>query len=361
MKRNVILIADDMEINRTVLSLMFEEQYEVVPAENGQVCIEYLETNAKQVACLLLDLMMPIKNGFDVMEYMKEKGMMGEIPIILITGDDSKETEEIAYDYGASDVIYKPYVERVVMRRVKNVVDLYMHKNKMDELVREKTVQLEEQAKKMRENMEMVFDATGKIIEYRTNESKEHTKRIKMFTRILLWNAKELYPELELTDEKIDSIVRATALHDIGKLGVPDSVLLKREPLTKAEEKIMQSHTTIGCEILGAFNEISDQEFYKYSYEICRYHHERWDGGGYPDKISGDKIPFCAQIVALVDAYESLVSAHAYHTPFTHKAAVETILNGELGEFSPKALECFKLAYPEFEKLVDFSDNVSFL
>lgn len=360
-ERNTILIAEDVEINRSILKEMFEEQYEVAEAENGQVAIDYLDSNGNEVACILLDLVMPVKTGFDVMEYMKEAEMMDSIPIILITGDDSKETEEIAYNYGASDIIYKPYIERVVMRRVKNVVDLYTHKNHMEALVQEKTLQVQKQSKELKETIEMILEALGRVVGYKVNESKEHTRRIRKFTRIMLKYAAENHPEYELDDEKIDMILRATALHDIGKLGIPDEVLLKYGKLSPADERLMQSHTTIGCEILESFSQISDQKFYGYCYDICRHHHERWDGGGYPDKLAGDEISFVVQIVSLVDAYEELITENAYHTPYTHQTAVQAIMDGEEGVFSPMALECFSLANEEFQKLVEFSDNISLL
>lgn len=360
-ERTTILIAEDVEINRSILKEMFEEQYEVAEAENGQVAIDYLQDNRDKVACLLLDLVMPVKTGFDVMEYMKEEGMMASIPIILITGDDSKETEEIAYNYGASDIIYKPYIERVVMRRVKNVVDLYTHKNHMEALVKEKTLEVQEQSRQLRETNEMILDALGRVVGYRTNESKEHTRRIRKFTRIMLDYAAKFHPEYELNEEKIDMIVRATAMHDIGKVGIPDDVLLRYGSLSPTEERLMQSHTTIGCEILESFSQISDQQFYHYCYDICRHHHERWDGMGYPDKLAGDEISVVAQIVSLVDAYEELITENAYHTPYTHQTAVQAIKDGEEGAFSPMAMECFELANEEFRKLVEFSDNMSLL
>jgi len=359
--RTTILIAEDVEINRVILKEMFKEQFKVAEAENGQVAIEYLENSGKQVACILLDLNMPVKTGFDVMVYMKEQGMMEQIPIILITGDDSKETEEMAYNFGASDIIYKPYIERVVMRRVKNVIDLYAHKNRMEELVREKTLQVQEQSRMLKETNEMILDGLGRIAGYKADESKEHTKRIKKFTRIMLDNAAESHPELELNEEEIDMIVRASALHDIGKLGIPDSILTKYGQLTPEEEKLLQSHTTIGCEILDDFNLMSNQQFYQYCYDICRHHHERWDGKGYPDKLSGDEISPTVQIISLVDAYEELVAERAYSTPYTHDLAVESILNGEQGAFSPLALECLELSSEEFRKLVEFSDKISLL
>lgn len=360
-ERNVILIADDVEINRSILKEMFKEQYYVAEAENGQVAMDYLEENGDKVACLLLDLIMPVKSGFDVMEYMKETGLIDKIPIILITGDDSKETEETGYNCGASDIIYKPYIERVVMRRVKNVVDLYAHKNHMEALVHEKTLQVEQQTRQLQETNEMILDGLGSIVGYKTDESREHTSRMKRFTHIMLKNLAESHPEFGVSEEQIDMIVRATALHDIGKLGIPDSILLKYGQLSPAEEKVLKSHTVIGCEIMEYFSQMSNQKFYHCCYDICRHHHERWDGEGYPDKLAGEEISIAVQIVSLVDAYEELVAEHAYTTPYTHETAVQAIVNGEQGVFSPLALECFELSNEEFRKLVEFSDNMSLL
>ncbi len=361
-ERNTILIAEDVEINRELLALMFEEQYKVAQAENGQVAIDYLAGHSEDVACLLLDLLMPVKDGFAVMEYMKENGMMEKIPIILITGDDSKSTEEKAYNYGASDVIYKPYIERVVMRRVKNIIDLYTHHNYIEDLVEQKTREVEAQAAALRETNDLLIEGLGKITEFRTLETKEHSQRIKIFTGITLHYVKELHPELGLTDQDMENIIRASVLHDIGKLGIQDNIVRKRqEERTEAEERIMRTHPTVGCEMLAIFENINDKDFYQYCYDICKYHHENWDGSGYPNKVAGDDIPLAAQIVAIVDRYDSLVSSRVYSTPFSHSAAVEEIMEKRSHEFSPIALECFDMAKEELYKLVEFKPELSFL
>lgn len=359
--KNTILIAEDAEINREILVEIFKEQYEVAEAENGQEAIDYIESHTDNIACLLLDLIMPVKTGFDVMQYMADNKLTNSFPVILITGDNSKETEEIGYNYKVSDIIYKPFVTNVIMRRVKNVIDLYEHINNTEKIVADQTKKLEEYAKSLKETNELIIDALGKIVEYKDFESKEHVTRIKKFTRIMLKYAAKLYPELELTQDKQNTIVCATALHDIGKIGLPDSILLKHGELTPSEREIMRSHTTIGCEILEYFSGMNDKEFYNCCYDICRYHHERWDGNGYPEHISGDKIPFSAQIVALVNAYDKLVTRHAYRNPYTHETAVKAIFDGESGVFSPKALECFQLAQEDFRQLVEFSDSISFV
>lgn len=354
--RNVLLIADDVEINRDMLALMFEEQYEVALAENGQEAIDYLEEHQERVACLLLDLVMPVKTGFEVIEHMKARNMTESIPIILITGYNAKEVEESGYDYGVADIIFKPFDAHVVMRRVKNVVDLYMHMNHMEELVEKQTEDIKSYAENMKKNNELLLDALGGMVDIRIPGAKNHTKRVKLFTKALLKYVPQVRPELNMTLEKMEMIIRASALYDIGKIAISDEVLHKVGQLTKQEQKIVEEHTTEGCNILKLFNEISDKEFYKECYDICRYHHERWDGSGYPEQLKGDEIPVSAQIVGLVDTYEGLISGTGYYASFTHETAARELLEGVHGQFSPLALECFKLAEQEISKMVEFSD-----
>ena len=362
MKRNTLLIADDMKMNRALLALMFKEQYNVVEAENGQEAIDYLEAHGDSVACLLLDLLMPVKDGFEVMTYMRDKRMMDTIPIILITSEASTETEEKAYDLGAADVIYKPYVERVVMRRVKNVVDLYTHKNHMEDLVKEKTKKIAEQAEEIKETNNLLIEGLGKIIEVHTPENKEHAIRVKTFTGLMLHYAREVHPELGITREDMDAIARASVLHDIGKLAIPTNILIKpANERTEEEKQILRTHPTAGCEILEYFSGIKDKLFYKYCYEICKYHHERYDGSGYPEQCSGSQIPIAAELVAIADTYDALIKKTAYHIPFTHQAAVEEIMSGNAGAFSPTALDCFNLAKEEIYELLEFTPAMSLL
>ena len=354
--RNVILIADDVEINREMLALMFEEQYEVALAENGQEAIDYLNQNVNRVACLLLDLIMPVKTGFDVMEYMKQEGMMKSVPIILITGYNAKEVEESGYDYGVADIIFKPFDANIVMRRVKNVVDLYLHMNHMEELVKRQTADLQAQAESMRRNNEILIDALGHVVDFRIPGAMNHSSRIKKFTSLLLKYVPQVRPDIEMSQERMERIVKASALYDIGKIAMPDSVLNKQGKLTKQEQAIVEENPAAGCDILKLFSEISDKEFYQDCYDICRYHHERWDGSGYPEHLSEDRIPLTAQIVGLVDVYESLISGKGYYAEFTHETAFREILSGEHGRFSPLALECFKLAGEELRSIVEFSE-----
>ena len=222
--RNVILIADDVEINREMLALMFEEQYEVALAENGQEAIDYLNQNVERVACLLLDLIMPVKTGFDVMEYMKQEGMMKSVPIILITGYNAKEVEESGYDYGVADIIFKPFDANIVMRRVKNVVDLYLHMNHMEELVKRQTADLQAQAESMRRNNEILIDALGHVVDFRIPGAMNHSSRIKKFTSLLLKYVPQVRPDIEMSQERMDMLWEGQGRYESFQEAFADSI-----------------------------------------------------------------------------------------------------------------------------------------
>ena len=224
----------------------------------------------------------------------------------------------------------------------------------------ERTRKLMESEEKLRNNNEFLINALSSVVEFRNMESNEHIRRVKFFTRIMLKYLVKYFPEYHLTQEDVEAIVRASALHDIGKIAIPDSILLKPGKLTEAEFEIMKTHSVYGAELLEKFKE-DDNPFYHYCYEICRYHHERYDGKGYPDQLKGEEIPISAQIVSLVDVYDALVSKRIYKEAFTHDLAVQMIKNGECGQFSPKILECFDLAYADFFAIVEVLDSCSFV
>ena len=358
MEKEKILIVDDEKMNRTLLKHIFEEQYEVLEAANGEEANALLDANIEQIQVVFLDLLMPVLDGFGVLEHMSEKGY--RLPVILITGGATAESEEKAYDYGVSDIIYKPFAPRVVMRRTRNIIDLYKRTNEMERELEERTRELMESEEKLRNNNEFLVNALSSVVEFRSLESGEHIRRVKFFTRIMLKYLMKYFPEYNLTDEDVEAIVRASALHDIGKIAIPDAILLKQGKLTKAEYEIMKTHSVYGAELLEKFKQ-DDNQFYRYCYEICRHHHERYDGGGYPDKLKGEEIPISAQIVSLVDVYDALVSKRIYKEAYTHEFAVQMIKEGECGVFSPKIMECFELAYADFFAIVEVLDNCSFV
>ena len=354
MEKQRILIVDDEEINRLILDGMFDDAdtYETIEASNGQEAISHIENN-HGIVLILLDILMPVLDGFGVLEYMKEHGLLEEIPVILITSETIGDSEEKAYSYGVADVIHKPFYPNIVKKRSWNIIDLYQNKHNMAVRLKEQEEALLAQQKELNENNEFMIDALSSVVESRSAETGEHTKRIKNLTRIMLKYFVENFPQYGLTDSQVDQIARASVLHDIGKIGIPDAVLSKPGRLTNEEFEIMKSHTTIGCDILKKFYRSTTSEIDRYCYEICRHHHERWDGRGYPDRLSGDEIPISAHIVAVADVFDALVSPRVYKSSFDKETAFNMIINGECGQFSPDVLECMRLAKEDFFNVIN--------
>lgn len=349
MDKQRILIVDDEEVNRTILEVMFGETYEVVQGENGQDAVDELEKNPDFVL-VLLDVIMPVMDGFAVLEYMKQKGLIDRIPVILITSETVRDSEDKAYQYGIADVIHKPFYPDIVKRRSKNLIELYQNKANMEKRLKEQEIAILAQEKKIRENNEFLIEALSSVVEFRSSESGDHVRRIKYFTRVLLKYLSKYFPEYGITPVQIEEITKASTLHDIGKIGIPDAILTKPGKLTQEEFEIMKTHTTIGCDMLATFQKGVEDEFYKYCYEICRHHHERWDGGGYPDGLKGDEISIHAQAVAIADVYDALTSPRVYKAAYSHEKALEMIFNGECGCFNPKVIEAFKLIAEKIRK-----------
>lgn len=352
MDKEQILIVDDLEVNRVILNDVFVDEYDILEASNGNEAIYQLENN-HNIVLILLDVVMPELNGFGVLEYMKEHDLLDRIPVILITGETIINSDDQAYSFGVADVMHKPFYPHIVKRRGKNIIELYQSKKRMEERLKEQEKAIREQEKQIRDNNEFMIDALSSVIEFRNLETGEHIRRIKYFTRIMLKYLMKYFPKYGLTQEQVDEIARAAALHDIGKIGIPDAILLKPGRLTPEEFEIMKTHTTIGCDVLEKFKERQSGEFYQYCYEICRYHHERWDGNGYPDHLKGEEIPISAHIVAIADVYDALVSPRVYKSPYANNIAYDMIMNGECGQFSPDVLECFALAKEDFFNIVE--------
>ena len=352
MDRQQILIVDDEEINRAILNEMFRHEYDMLEAANGQEAIDQIENN-QNIVLILLDIVMPVLNGFKVLNYMQEHDLIDKIPVILITAESVRDSEDKAYAYGVADVMHKPFYPHIVKRRGKNIIELYQNKRNMELRLKEQEEAIRLQEKKIRQNNEFMIDALSSVVEFRSLETGEHIRRIKYFTRILSKYLMKYFPKYGLTPAMVDEIARASALHDIGKIGIPDAILLKPGRLTPEEYEIMKTHTTIGCDILEKFHENQTEDFYRYCYEICRYHHERWDGNGYPDNLVGDEIPISAQIVAVADVYDALVSPRVYKSVYANNEAFDMIMNGECGQFSPDIMECFGLAKEDFFNIVE--------
>jgi putative two-component system response regulator len=350
--KDTILIADDAELNREMIKFIFEEQYAIIEAVDGQDAINKIKESSEKLCIIFLDLMMPKKSGLDVLKFMKREGYINQVPVIMITGESTDESDEKAYEYGASDIIYKPFAPNVVMRRAKNIMELFEHRISIENELENRTKELVESQKRLEQNNEFLINALSSVVEFRSLESGEHINRVRYFTKLFLKYIMQFYPKYGITEKQAQLIVSASALHDIGKIAIPDSILLKPGRLTAAEFEEMKKHTIYGCEILDKFKQ-EDNEFFRYCYDICRYHHERYDGNGYPDKLKGDQIPIWAQVVSIVDVFDALISKRVYKQAYPAEEAEKMILGGECGVFSPEILDCFKLAKQELRHAIE--------
>lgn len=352
MKKPTILVVDDVDINREILCEMFHD-YNTLQATNGKEAIEAIAANLDVISVVLLDIVMPVMNGVEVLEEMKKQKWMEHIPVLLITGEATTEIERKAYRLGASDIIKKPFDAFIVKQRTMNVIELYYNKRHLEEMVELQTKVLRKQAEELQSINDRIIDVMSNVVEFRNLESGDHVKRVKTFTYILAKYVAQEYPEYHLDKYAIDMITSASALHDVGKIVIPDAILLKPGKLTDEEFNVMKSHTVKGCEVIDMLADIQQGEYGKVSYEICRYHHERYDGRGYPDGLKGEEIPISAQIVSVADVYDALVHVRCYKAAFTTEEAYRMITNGECGAFSPKLMHCLSLAKEEFEAVVN--------
>lgn len=351
MRAGYILIVDDMEINRMILAESFIRDFGVLEASNGKDAMEIIEQNSDDIAIVLLDVVMPVMDGYSVLEAMRDQGYLAHIPVIVITSLDSQEDEARLFDLGASDLIMKPFNQLAIRKRVLNVTEQYRYRNHLEQLV-------QEQAERLEQSNEAMIDTLGAIIEYRSMETGQHITRIRGFTKLILTKLVELFPEYNLSERDIQIISSASAMHDVGKIVIPDAVLNKPGRLTPAEFDIIKTHTTSGSAILARFDRAHREEYFTYANIICRHHHERWDGKGYPDGLKGEEIPTSAHAVGLADCYDALTTPRVYKPALGHEESMNMIINGECGKFSPTLLTCFKESAQEFERLAKaFADN----
>lgn len=362
---NTVLVVDDMEINREILAEILGEEYQVETAEDGRKALEIIRERQEELAVVLLDLMMPVVDGFAVLEEMQKMGWIDRIPVLIISGETSVKAERKCFDYHISDFIRKPFDNALVKKRVRNVVSLFQYQRNLEDKVQEQTRTLREQNKllqlqadKLRKSNTNIIEILGTVVEYRDFESGEHINRVKGYTRILAERLAVEYPEYGLDQERIEVIVSASALHDVGKIAIPDNILLKPGRLTDEEFACMKTHTTRGGEILQNIRNAWDEEYGEISYQICRHHHEKFDGRGYPDGLVGDDIPIAAQIVSIADVYDALVNERVYKDAFSKEEAFRMITEGECGKFNPKLLECFRIERKAFEELKTTYDHM---
>ena len=338
----IILIADDIELNRAIIAEIFNKNYRIIEVENGRKVLDAIAVHGRAIKMVLLDIIMPEMDGYEVLQAMAGNGWLKQIPVIIITSDSSEKAALRCYNLGVSDMVKKPFNPEIVRRRVENVIELYAHKFDLETMIKKQITTMEEQEARLNQANSFVIDALSTVIEFRSGESGQHIQRMRGLTRYLTNNLVHLYPEYDMEPAMVEAVASAATMHDIGKIAIPDSVLLKPGKLTDKEFEVMKTHTIRGCEILETLDYTQDEDYFKLCYEICRYHHERWDGKGYPEGLREDEIPIWAQIVSLADVYDALTSERVYKPPYSHEQAVTMILNGECGVFNPKLIACFK-------------------
>lgn len=350
MDGKAILIVDDVELNRAILSELFHSSYHIFEAANGRQALDILREHRDEIVVVLLDIVMPVMDGYEVLEIMNREKWLIQLPVVLITAENSDTASLRSYDLGVADIINKPFNPSIVKRRVGNIIELYQHKVHLETLVSKQVETLEQQARKINQANAFLIEALSSVVEFRSAESGQHIKRIRFTTRVLLEALAVRHPKYGLTPLVMDKISLAASMHDIGKIAIPDSVLNKPGRLTSDEFDIMKTHTVKGCELLQSLNYSQTETFYRYCYDICRSHHERWDGRGYPDGLAGSRIPIWAQVVSMADVYDALTSQRVYKPPYTHQEAVDMILRGECGAFNPELLDVFVTEAPRLEK-----------
>ena len=345
-KKEIVLIVDDMDMNRLILESILCDDYNVVQAENGLVAVDWLYNTIELPAIILLDIMMPEIDGFEVLDLVKSNTRTTNIPVVFITAADIESMETRGLRGGAVDYISKPFNPDVVKARVDNHIELKRYRDNLEETVENKVFQMV----KSKENM---LETLATVIEYRNLESGHHVKRTSILSRCLINRLLDVpYYARQINDIHPESMLKAMPIHDIGKIGVPDNVLLKPGRLTSEEFVIIKTHTTIGSDIIDTLlSEDKGDEYLLHCRDICRHHHERFDGNGYPDRLVGEAIPLSARILSIVDVYDALVNSRIYKPALPHEEAVQIIMNGSGTQFDPGILKAFYEINESFLKL----------
>ena len=358
-QKDKILIVDDVELNRAILCELFAGDYEILEADNGKTAVDLMEQYHEEIAIVLMDIVMPIMDGLEALEIMNGKGLTEKTPIFLITAESSNDAISKGFRLGVVDVVLKPFNPDNICQRVNNIIELYRYRYKLEKLVQEQMTKIEKQNEQLRNFNVAMIDTLSTIVEFRDCESGQHVQRIRQLTKIMLKELGRQNAEYKMSDKTIEDISMAAALHDIGKIAIPDYILNKPGRLTAEEFAIMKEHTLYGCEILESIDSLKqNKEQYRYHYNICRWHHEKWDGSGYPDGLIGKEIPIYAQIVSLADCYDALTSVRCYKGAFTHEESVQMIEKGECGAFSPDLLQCFLKIAPGLPEILQSDDGL---
>lgn len=327
-----ILVVDDSEMNRAILCEMLKDDFEIIEATNGQECVSLIEQYGKEISLVLLDIVMPVMDGFEILMYMNRNHWIEDVPVIMISSEESENYIRKAFKFGVSDYISRPFDSKVVYQRVFNTIKLYAKQRRLISMVSD---QMHEKEK----NNQMMVEVLSQIMEFRNGESGLHVVHINTLTRLFLERLVENTDAYNLTPDDCYLISTASAFHDIGKVGIDESILNKPGKLTKEEFETMKEHTLIGASMLDKLEHYKDEKMIKIAYQICRWHHERYDGKGYPDGLIGEQIPIAAQVVSVADVYDALVSKRVYKDAYSHEQAMKMILNGECGAFNPLLME----------------------
>ena len=337
----LVLIVDDSEMNREILREMLKDDYDILEAASGEDGLEAIRQHGELISLVLLDIMMPGINGFEVLSQMSRDGIIGDIPVIMISSEDKQEAVLNAYELGASDYISRPFDIRVVRHRVSNIMHLYAKQRRLSSLLSQQFYERESESR-------MLVDIMASSMELRNGESGLHVLHIRNLTEILLERLVQKTDKYELTGARRSTIAMASTLHDIGKMAIPDAILNKPGRLTAEEFEVMKTHAAIGAQMLENLNQYKDDALMQTAKAICHYHHERWDGRGYPEGLKGDQIPIEAQVVSVADVYDALTSERVYKKAIPHEKAMRMIADGECGAFNPLLMEC----------LVDVGDRI---
>lgn len=332
-QKDTILVVDDSSMNREILTDMLKDDFQILEAANGKECVDIIQKQGTHISLILLDIVMPVMDGYSVLDYMSRNRWSDDIPVIMISSDNSMEAIRKCYEMGVSDYISRPFDAKIVYQRVFNTMKLYAKQRRLINLV---TSQIYEKEK----NNRMMVSILSQIVEFRNNESGKHVLHLQTITKLLMESLGRKTNQYEMSMSKQNLISLGSVLHDIGKIGIDEKILNKPGPLTQEEFEIMKTHTLIGAQMLKNLSFYQDEPLIQIGYEICRWHHERYDGKGYPDGLKGEEIPISAQIVSVADVYDALVSDRVYKKAYSHEEAVDMIMRGECGAFNPILLEC---------------------
>lgn len=345
-----ILIVDDSELNREILTDMLGGEYAVLEAANGKEAVSILSKNSIEISLVLLDMVMPEMNGMEVLEVMTKNGWLSDIPVIMISSEDSAEVITKAYELGVTEFIRRPFDQTIVTKRCENVIRLYAKQKKLTRLFADQFYEREKESR-------LMIDILAHIVEFRNNECGMHVIHVQTYTGILLREMAKITDKYDLDEDKITLITKTAALHDVGKICIPDEILNKPGRLTDEEFKIMKSHSAVGSQMLADLPFHKDEPLVKMAYAVARWHHERWDGRGYPDGLVGDEIPIEAQAVSLADVYDALTAERCYKKAFSHATAIEMITKGECGQFNPLLITCLNNAEEEMRLVKEGGAN----